>query len=113
MQDTNGGLANATVQTVCFCDLLILGREDFDQVLREHMVADNVKNVTETPTRPLLARQPTCSRLMSRNSRKGSKMAGPSGRRGSCKRLETVDSFYQTEAHSAAPAPASSAHLFV
>ena len=32
-----GGTANATIQTLSFCDLLILGRDDFDDVLREHL----------------------------------------------------------------------------
>lgn len=33
----NAGTANATIQTVSFCDLLLIVREDFDEVLREHL----------------------------------------------------------------------------
>ena len=35
-----GGLANATVQTVSFCDMLILSGDDFDEVLCNHLRAN-------------------------------------------------------------------------
>lgn len=39
------GLANATVQCVSFCDLLTLGKDDFDDVVREHMSDEMIRTV--------------------------------------------------------------------
>ena len=43
MQERTRSLANATVQTVSFCDVLILSGDDFDEVLYIHMKYNPVK----------------------------------------------------------------------
>ncbi len=51
-----GGIANATVQTISYCDLLILSGEDFDEVLYEHL-KDNPVTVDHSHDASTIARE--------------------------------------------------------